>query len=244
MAIQTSVAPRQTIRLVAMAVICAALGLWGAYDYFIKIPRNAAAAERYQALGGEALGIAERVARGEGTLADVERAGAIEDELETFGGKVPEPPGKYDRAINLWVYIVGCGVIGIVWSLWALWSLARRKYRLDDDGTLHHPGGTWPASEITGIDMTRWMEKSLATLQRTQAAAADESLLLDDYKYRNMHLIVGHFASRFHPDDWTAEARMVRREATTQTDADATGPEAGPGEAAAPAGAETPGDRR
>lgn len=210
MAIQTTVAPRQTIRLVAMAVICAALGLWGLYDYAIKIPRNEAAATRYTELTGELQGLAEVGAAGQATPAQRERGAQIEDELATFGGTVPEPPGKYDRAINLWLYIVGCLVLGVPWSLWLLWSMSRKRYRLDDDGTLHHPGGAWPASEVTGIDMSRWMEKSIATVQRRDGA----TLPLDDYKYRNIHLIVGHYASRFHPTEWTDEARLIKPEAS------------------------------
>ena len=35
---------------------------------------------------------------------------------------------------------------------------------------------------------------------------------LDDYQYKNLHLIIGAIAARLHPDDWDAEARPVAAE--------------------------------
>ena len=43
MAIETRIQKRQTIQNVAYAVICLILGLWGWYDYAVKIPALEAA---------------------------------------------------------------------------------------------------------------------------------------------------------------------------------------------------------
>ena len=49
MAIETRIQKRQTIQNVAYAVICLALGLWGWYDYAVKIPAHEAAFQEFVA---------------------------------------------------------------------------------------------------------------------------------------------------------------------------------------------------
>jgi hypothetical protein len=62
------------------------------------------------------------------------------------------------------------------------------------------------------------MDKSVATVK----AVDGKSTLLDDYTYKHVDRIVGAIASRLHPDDWTADARPVKK----AEDVDATKQEA------------------
>ena len=127
-------------------------------------------------------------------------------------------PGKYDR-ITQWAFILCLPCVPYFLVLYV--SANRRTYRLDDDGTLHMPEGTWTAQEIDDIDMSRWMAKSVAWVVHTDGTR----IKLDDYKYKDLHLIIGAIAHRLHPDDWDAEARPVdtegdRDEAAAESDAE------------------------
>lgn len=206
MPIQTTVAPRQSWKLLICAALCLAFALWGAYDYWIAIPQRERDATNFQRLQESFVDFERRNAVRPLPQAELDQWAAVRDQIDAFQGRVPEPPPKWDRPVQLWLYIVGCGVLGVPWCLWALWSLKRRNVRLEEDGTLVHREGRWGAEEVSGIDMNRWMEKSVATLQHRDGA----TLLLDDYKHRNMHLIVGHYAHRFHPELWQADARQVK----------------------------------
>ncbi len=111
-------------------------------------------------------------------------------------------PGKYDR-VTQWAFIL---CLPFVPYYVVMYVLARRRvYRLDDDGTLHLPGDTWKPDEIADIDMSRWMAKSIAWPVHNDG----RRVKLDDYKYRNLHLIIGAIASRLHPDEWDAEAKPI-----------------------------------
>jgi hypothetical protein len=111
-------------------------------------------------------------------------------------------PGKYDR-ITQWAFIscLPC----VPYFVWMFFSARRRVYRLDDDGTLHSPEGTWARDDIADIDMGRWMAKSIAWVVPRDGTR----IKLDDYKFRDLHLIIGSIASRLHPDDWTSEAKPI-----------------------------------
>jgi hypothetical protein len=205
-AIQATVQTRQILWNVVYAVLCGGLALWGAWDYWVTIPRAEADAIRFE----EASAVHQQLAEvsQSRSLDDAERAAFLDAEevLNEFKDEPPVKPAAYDRAVQLWLYMVGCGVLGTPAFLWNLIVLPRqaRQWRLDDDGSLHTPTGTFAANEIAEIDMSRWMAKSIATVK----AADGREAKLDDYKFRGMHLIVGALASRFHPEEWTEEARM------------------------------------
>ncbi len=109
-------------------------------------------------------------------------------------------PARFDRTMQ-WLSI-SC-LVAVPWCLWTVVSISRRRYALDDAGTLHLPEGTWKADEIADIDMGRWMAKSIAWVVHRDGMRVK----LDDYKHEHLHLIVGALASRFHPDDWDVDAR-------------------------------------
>ncbi|MCA9285032.1 MAG: hypothetical protein KDA22_07455 [Phycisphaerales bacterium] len=216
MAIETNIAPRQKWWNLLYLVLCLALGLWGLYDYAITIPRRTADAERYQAAETR-LKELEALAADGGSLTEAERGelAEVNSTLASFGGDVPKMPRTWDRPVQLWLYVIGCGVLGTPYFVWSLWSISRKKFRLEDDGTLVSPAGTWPADQIADIDMSRWMDKSMAWVVHRDGTR----VLLDDYKYKDMHLIVGSLAHRFHPDDWTTEAKLVKKDEPSDEEA-------------------------
>lgn len=121
-------------------------------------------------------------------------------------GSVPVQPSTFDHVMQLaYVSLLLC----VPYFLWIYFATARQVYRLDDDGTLHSPLGTWPREDIASIDMDKWMAKSMAWVVHKDGTR----LQLDDYKFRNMHLIVGALAHRFDPEEWTPEAKLARKEA-------------------------------
>lgn len=212
MAVETSLQPRQKWWNILYAFICGGLALWGAYDYWVTIPRREdavrtydAAAARFEELEAKTRPATPGGPAGQLAPAEVEeykQAKAIVDK-----GK-PVAPAAYDRPVQMWLYIVGCGVLGVPWFLWQWLSVAGKRYRLGDDGSLEAPGGpAIPAADIEDIDMSRWMSKSIATVK----VRGGRTVVLDDYKFRNAHLIVGGIASRLHPEDWTTDARDLRK---------------------------------
>lgn len=124
-----------------------------------------------------------------------------------FENTAPEPPASYDRWVNFWVYFVGTGILGTPWFVWKLLSRRGKVWRLEDDGALATPGGTFAADRMVDIDMSIWMKKSIA---KVEVEGEPEPVVLDDYEYENVYLIVGALAHRFHPDAWTDEAKPVK----------------------------------
>lgn len=209
MAIVSSVQPRQIWRNVIAGIVCLGLGVWGLYDYMVKIPGREALVLEHRALTSEKDALAAKQARGDFlSKQEIERYEAVVAELGARFKEAPIPPAPYDRAVQLWVYVIGCGVLGVPFFIWPLITLPRKRYVLEDDGTLRFPEGTCALAEVKAIDMSRWMEKSIAKVTLADGAVS----ALDDYKYRNLHLIVGAIAHRLHPDEWTDEARPVKRE--------------------------------
>ena len=88
-------------------------------------------------------------------------------------------------------------------------------FELSDDGNISTPEGSWSANEIKDIDMSTWISKTAkARLTWTAKVVIDgrEPIVLDDYMYQDMHLIIGALAHQFYPDDWTPLARRVKIE--------------------------------
>ncbi len=122
-----------------------------------------------------------------------------------------QPPSKYDRPMQ-WMFILCLPFVP--WYVWSAMTAKRRKYVLDEDGTLHLPDGTWAKDDIADIDMSLWMRKSKASVVHVDGQRA----LLDDYVFKGLHRIVGALANAQHPEQWTAEAKRVKVEKPTSTD--------------------------
>lgn len=215
MAIETTLQPRQTWMNLLYAVLCGGLALWGAYDYWVSIPAREQAVALYERSSQVFSDLQDKASAHERSPATAPALSADETaalvqaqaDLATFRNEKPNPPASYDRFVQVWFYMVGCGVLGTPWFLWAWFTARRRHYSMDDDGALHAPEGVFQHEDIAGIDMSRWMSKSIATVRTTDG----RSIVLDDYKYKNMHLIVGALATRYHPEDWTEDARDRRK---------------------------------
>lgn len=205
MAIETQVQRRQTLQNLAYAVLCFVLAVWGWYDYAIKIPAKQASFDEYVA-AEKTKSELENLAKAAGLSAsEKEQFRLANDVLNRFKDEKPAEPAAYDRPVQLWLYIVGCGILGVPWFVWAQWQLARRRYRLDDDGTFHTPEGTFTREQIVGIDLSTWMSKAIAWVE----VDGGRRVQLDDYKYRFTEDIVGVLAERFYPGEWTSDARPI-----------------------------------
>ncbi len=208
MAIRTSIQPGQLFRIGFIAVLSLGFGLWGAYDYAIRIPAQEALVAEHTELK-KTKDALESKALTKGLTPDEDAT--LRSTNATLAAKfidAPTPPAAYDRAVQLWVYVIACGVIGTPWALWMLYSLRKKQYELTDDGMLVTPEGSCRIDQIQSIDMSRWMEKSIAVVTLADGTTS----LLDDYKYKNLHLIVGGVAHRFYPDQWTEDARKATKE--------------------------------
>lgn len=128
-------------------------------------------------------------------------------------------PSAYDRPTQ-WAFMLCLPFVP--WCLWVYFATKQRVYRLDDDGTLHLPkadvsanaGQVWTIDQIEDIDMSLWMKKSIAWVQHHDGTRVK----LDDFKHKNLHLIVGAIASRLYPDEWDAEAKPIKARAAASPD--------------------------
>jgi len=189
MAIETRIQPRQTLQNGSYSVICLALAIWGWYDYSVKIPTAEAAFAEYTAAAERNVALEQ--ASKQRPLTDPEKAEY--NSVQTVLAKYKEKP----------LYIVGCGVMGVPFFVYSQWQLSRKRFRLGDDGSFECNEDRFTAQQITGIDMSRWMAKSIATLE----VDGGRRIELDDFKYKGVEEIVAHFAARFEPGKWTSDAR-------------------------------------
>ena len=148
---------------------------------------------------------------GSGDGATLARAQDLLAEHLTEYGDVT-PPSKYDRPMQ-WLFII-CIPFGFYY-FWGYSKMAKKanSYRLEDNGTLTTPEGSWSAEEITDIDMGRWISKTGKARSTWTAKVIVENhapILLDDYVYKDMYLIIGQLAHRFYPEEWTPLARRIK----------------------------------
>ena len=224
MAIETSLQPRQKWWNILYAIICGGLGIWGAYDYWVTIPRREADVAAYETAAAkrEELEAKARAATaapgGAKPLTDDEVKAGQAAKAVVDKGK-PTAPAAYDRPVQMWLYVVGCGVLGTPWFLWQWLAAASKRYRIADDGTLEAGADRIAEADIADIDMTKWMSKSIATVVTKDGRRIE----LDDYKYKGMHLVIGSIASRFYPEAWTVDAKDLAKIRAEEADA-AAGP--------------------
>lgn len=224
MAIQTTIQPFTLWRNLGFAALCAIFAVWGWYDYEIKIPRLEQDSAAFLAAKDTRAALekaAESSPLNEAQLKQMEEAKAVlADIKDRYGSGVPSKPSTYDRPMQLWLYVVGCGVLGVPSFLWPVVRTSRRSFRLDDDGTLHTPDEAIPASQIVDIDMSRWCSPTgdrRSTWTAKVVLQDGRRILLDDHDHRNMHLIIGAIAHRLHPNEWTSEAKRVHAAAEQAT---------------------------
>ena len=95
------------------------------------------------------------------------------------------------------------------WFLWRLITKRRTGPALENDGSLVTEKATYPAENLDGIDMSKWMSKSTAKVKVTDE---ENPILLDDYVYEGTYLLVGALAHRFYPEESTEAAKPVKKE--------------------------------
>ncbi|NBX25866.1 MAG: hypothetical protein EBQ99_07430 [Planctomycetes bacterium] len=216
MPIVTSIQPFTLWRNTGFAALCLIFALWGWYDYEYKIPRLERDSAAYQAAKDTRSNLEKAAETAElrpEQITELEAARTVLDDIkDRYGNAVPSKPQAYDRQVQLWLYIIGCGVLGVPMFAWPIVKTMRRPYRLDDDGTLRTPEGTFPAEQIVDIDMTRWCSPTgdrRSTWTAKLILKDGRKVLLDDHDHRNMDMIIGAYAHRFHPDQWTKTAKRV-----------------------------------
>ena len=239
MALESRMRPRQFWFTASYALLCAAFGVWGAYDYWVRIPRQEADIREYQqALDTvnrySSLGAQDAMRLSAEQDAEYQAAQAT---LDRFAGGAPKPVAAYDRPLQLWVYMVGCGLFGTGLCVVSIVRTSSRSFRLEDDGTLRDGRVEVSPDDVTGIDMSRWMAKSIARLTLRDGS----TVTLDDYKYSGMHMIVGTYAHRFDPQAWNADATPVKKGSKADSGSEGTAaggagdaPEAAAGSSPAP----------
>jgi hypothetical protein len=215
MPITTSMSASYGLRMLFIAVLMVVFGAWGGYDYLVKIPRLEQTFARYEQAKTRFDQMEEKknnLHTSGMTMAEREKFKVEYDdsvrELESLapGGAPPAKPGKWDR-LTCWFFILCLPCAPYFFVLYA--KAKKQKYRLEEDGTLHFNGdpefgtGAWAQDEITDIDMSRWMKKSIAHVVHKDG----KRLKLDAYLHKNLELIIGAIAARLHPDDWTVEAK-------------------------------------
>jgi len=228
MALTTSIARHYALRQIIMAVVCLVLGLWGLYDFAIKIPAQQKAYQSFEELSAEKADLEAKRELGPLTDDEITAYEARVAQINELGS--PTKPGELDRLVKGLAF-VPC-LPFTPYFLWVYVRTKRRVYRLDDDGTLHLPEGVWPQDQIADIDMSRWMAKSIAYVVDKQGTRVK----LDDYKHRNLHLIIGGIASRLYPKAWDAEAKQFKAAEGDEAANESPAIDAGAGGAAATTG--------
>ena len=258
MAISTTIQPKYLFRLIAITVVSLVLGLWGVYDYVVRIPRQQELFDHGQvysqvqkALTSADEGNTASVAAAHETvraeLDKLKEAGTLDDpnaadnqkgwaaELALFNAALIEAasrrpianasqgyidtsdlakdrvnetakiekPGTFDRITQ--IAFISC-LLMIPYLLWQYLRLKRTVYRLEDDGSLQHPGGTIGHDAIAEVDMSRWMSKSIAFVVGSDGTRVK----LDDYVFKNVDRIVGKLAHEREPTVWQEDARPVK----------------------------------
>ena len=200
--------PSRIAWLVGYIVLCGGLGVWGGYDYWVRIPNEEREFAEFNEIKNAKEALEAKAQSGSTPLspneiAEYERRKA---QFLAYADGAPAPVPAYDPLLQLWVYFVGCGLIGAPWTAWLLLRLRKRRAELNDAGDLTVDGTTLERRSIVGIDMSRWMSKSIATIE----GASGKRLAVDDYLLKDAHLIIGRIAHEFHPEQWNEDATKVR----------------------------------
>ncbi|NBX35970.1 MAG: hypothetical protein EBR10_01930 [Planctomycetes bacterium] len=213
---------KRLVWLVVYIVVCFALGVWGAYDYWIRIPHDEQRFRDYETVKGSFDSLQKKADEGRTLNADERKQYEESKKRVAEYQPPPSPVPAWDRPLQLYVYVIGCGVISTPWLIWSLQRARRKRVELSDlsdTGVLRGGETTIEVRQVTEVDMSRWMSKSIAVVR----GPAGASIEIDDYLLQDGEKVVGFFANRFHPSEWTTEARrVVASESDGQASDDAT----------------------
>lgn len=199
MATQSRLATGYWMRKAILMVLFFGFGLWGVYDGWLAWPREAAQWREYNEVY---LPLEDRVRKGESLIGEDFRSW---NELKAKYPQAPRQRTDTDVGIQRWIIVPLCFGVGALFLL--TWRLsARRSYTYNDDGSLVAPEGAFRADEMTGIDMTRWMSKSIAMLEISGGPkGGGKAVKLDAWIYANLEDIIETLNKRFHPDEYKSE---------------------------------------
>ncbi|GEM_PF-3685476 len=200
MAIQSRLATGYWMRKAILTVLFVSFGCWAAYDGWILFPSEAASWREYNDVY---LPLESRVREGGTLIGDDARTW---NELKSKYPQAPKERTELDVWIQRWLILPVCfGVSALFLVTWAL--SARRVYTYNDDGSLVAPEGTFRADEMTGIDMTRWMSKSIAMLEISGGPkGGGRAVKLDAWIYADLEDVIESLNRRFHPEEYKSEA--------------------------------------
>jgi hypothetical protein len=208
MAVICALRTKRLIWLVVYAVLCFALGVWGAYDYWVRIPQDEQRYREFEDVKSTFDSLQKK--SNEGKSLNAEERTAYEESKKRVAEfqPPPSPVPAWDRPLQLYVYVIGCGIISTPWFLWSLRKARGKRVELtdfSDAGVLRSSDTTFEVRHATEIDMSRWMSKSIAVVRGPDGA----SIEIDDYMLQDGEKVVGFFAHRFLPAEWTTEAKRV-----------------------------------
>jgi len=208
---------KRLIWLGVYVVLCFGLGVWGAYDYWIRIPHDEQTYRDFEDAKNTFDSLQKKADEGKSLSAE-DRADYEQSKKRVAEFQPPPSPvPAWDRPLQLYVYVIGCGVISAPWFLLSLVKLQTKRVELterSETGILRSGKTMIEVRHATEIDMSRWMSKSIAVVR----ASDGTSIEIDDYMLQDGEKVVGFFAHRFLPAEWTTEAKRV-------TAADAVGDE-------------------
>lgn len=198
MVIQSRLATSYLMRKVILTLIFFVFGCWGIYDGWIAWPRQH---ERWTEYSEVFVPLEERVQRGESLIGSDQ---ALYLRLKDEYSKRPRQRTDIDILLQKLLVVPVCFVVaGLFVLTWAL--AARRRYTYNEDGSLVAPEGAFRADEMTGIDMTRWMSKSIAMLEiKGGPKGGGTAVKLDAWIYAGLEEIIDALNRRFHPEEYQA----------------------------------------
>lgn len=199
MAIQSRLATGYWMRKAILTVLFFGFGLWGVYDGWVAWPKEAAQWREYNE---KYLPLESRDRNGESLIGEDFQTW---NELKAKYTKAPRERTELDVRFQRWIIVPLCFGVGALFLL--TWRLsARRSYTYNDDGSLVAPEGVFRADEMTGIDMTRWMSKSIAMLEIAGGPkGGGKAVKLDAWIYANLEDVIETLNKRFHPEEYKSD---------------------------------------
>lgn len=216
MKVRTGAKPFPLLLNLCFGLFCLGGAIWGAYDYWVAYPAIEQRHVAYQAAKEVDAEIQKLTASRAATPEEVRRLTEAREtiaRLEREAGGVPQQLAAWDRPLQLWLWVIGCGVLGVPFFVWPIARMLSRRWELSEDGTLRTPKETIPIDAVEGIDMSRWCSPTgskRSTWKAWLVTKDGRRHELDDHDYARMHLIIGFYAHRFHPDEWTEIAKRVK----------------------------------
>ena len=215
--IKTTMKKSQQIKLVVIGVLCLVSMAYGAWQVWSRIPERMDQFLSYRAAVGTFEELTD-LRMESGIKLTPEQAAAYmnsEKVLAQYKDEKPQPPSKYDRLINFWVWFIG-GFSGIPFAVWPFWKYRAGGWVLDSDGTLKSPNGeTFASDQISDIDMTTWrglvnpQSSNKSTWQAKLILKDGRTLVLDDYLWEGLAKIIARYAHKFHPEAWNEEGNPI-----------------------------------